>query len=94
MFDPVRAVHTSVVDPLTHQITQITAVYEATLSRPPLRFLLAADPGAANAITAGQLIRDLIVRGDLERCLIVQARSVAEPWQDELHQRFPLRSRS
>ncbi|MEW6754984.1 MAG: RNA helicase, partial [Candidatus Latescibacterota bacterium] len=43
LFDPVLAVHTSLVDPLPHQIT---AVYEAMLPRQPLRFLLADDPGA------------------------------------------------
>ena len=43
LFDPVLAVHTSVVDPLPHQIT---AVYESMLPRQPLRFLLADDPGA------------------------------------------------
>src|SRR5258707_7904596 len=41
LFDPVLAVHTSLVDPLPHQIT---AVYEAMLPRQPLRFLLADDP--------------------------------------------------
>jgi hypothetical protein len=43
LFDPVLAVHTSLVDPLPHQIT---AVYEAMLPRQPLRYLLADDPGA------------------------------------------------
>ena len=43
LFDPLLAVHTSVVDPLPHQIT---GVYEAMLLRQPLRFLLADDPGA------------------------------------------------
>ena len=43
LFDPVLAVHTSLVDALPHQIT---AVYEAMLPRQPLRFLLADDPGA------------------------------------------------
>lgn len=38
LFDPVLAVHTSIVEPLPHQIT---AVYEAMLPRQPLRFLLA-----------------------------------------------------
>ena len=37
LFDPLLAVHTSVVDPLPHQIT---GVYEAMLPRQPLRFLL------------------------------------------------------
>src|SRR5688572_27703346 len=67
LFDPVLAVHTSLVDPLPHQIT---AVYEAMLPRQPLRFLLADDPGAGKTIMAGLLIKELIARGDLRRCLI------------------------
>jgi len=87
LFDPVLAVHTSIVDPLPHQIT---AVYEAMLPRQPLRFLLADDPGAGKTIMAGLLIRELIVRGDLQRCLIVCPGSLAEQWQDELYRRFHL----
>lgn len=68
LFDPVLAVHTSLVEPLPHQIT---AVYEAMLPRQPLRFLLADDPGAGKTIMAGLFIKELIARGDLKRCLIV-----------------------
>ena len=81
------AVHTSVVEPLPHQIT---AVYEAMLPRQPLRFLLADDPGAGKTIMAGLLIKELVARGDLERCLIVCPGSLAEQWQDELYRRFQL----
>jgi superfamily II DNA or RNA helicase len=87
LFDPVLAVHTSIVDPLPHQIT---AVYEAMLPRQPLRFLLADDPGAGKTIMAGLLIKELIARGDLQRCLIVCPGSLAEQWQDELYRRFHL----
>ena len=87
LFDPVLAVHTSLVDPLPHQIT---AVYETMLPRQPLRFLLADDPGAGKTIMAGLLIKELIVRGDLQRCLIVCPGSLAEQWQDELYRRFHL----
>jgi superfamily II DNA or RNA helicase len=87
LFDPVLAVHTSLVDPLPHQIT---AVYEAMLPRQPLRFLLADDPGAGKTIMAGLLIKELIARGDLRRCLIVCPGSLAEQWQDELSRRFHL----
>ena len=59
LFDPVLAVHTSVVEPLPHQIT---AVYESMLPRQPLRFLLADDPGAGKTIMAGLLIKELIAR--------------------------------
>jgi SNF2 family DNA or RNA helicase len=87
LFDPVLAVHTSMVDPLPHQIT---AVYEAMLPRQPLRFLLADDPGAGKTIMAGLFIKELIVRGDLQRCLVVCPGSLAEQWQDELYRRFQL----
>ncbi len=87
LFDPVLAVHTSLVDPLPHQIT---AVYGEMLPRQPLRFLLADDPGAGKTIMAGLLIKELIARGDLQRCLIVCPGSLAEQWQDELYRCFSL----
>ncbi len=87
LFDPVLAVHTSLVDPLPHQIT---AVYEAMLPRQPLRFLLADDPGAGKTIMAGLFIKELVARGDLRRCLVICPGSLAEQWQDELSRRFHL----
>jgi SNF2 family DNA or RNA helicase len=87
LFDPVLAVHTSVVEPLPHQIT---AVYDAMLPRQPLRFLLADDPGAGKTIMAGLLMKEMIARGDLQRCLVVCPGSLAEQWQDELYRRFQL----
>src|SRR5579884_707670 len=87
LFDPVLAIHTSLVDPLPHQIT---AVYEAMLPRQPLRFLLADDPGAGKTIMAGLLIKELLVRGDLQRCLVVCPGNLVEQWQDELYRRFQL----
>jgi len=87
LFDPLLAVHTSIVEPLPHQIT---AVYDCMLPRQPLRFLLADDPGAGKTIMAGLLIKELIARGDLQRCLVVCPGSLAEQWQDELSRRFNL----
>ena len=75
------------VDPLPHQIT---AVYGEMLPRQPLRFLLADDPGAGKTIMAGLLIKELLIRGDLHRCMIVCPGNLAEQWQDELYQRFQL----
>src|SRR6201993_3256872 len=88
LFDPMMAVHTSNVDPLPHQIT---AVYDSMLPRQPLRFLLADDPGAGKTIMTGLFIKELIARGDLQRCLVVCPGSLAEQWQDELYRRFHLR---
>ncbi|MFN3565693.1 MAG: helicase-related protein [Burkholderiaceae bacterium] len=87
LFDPLLAIHTSNVEPLPHQIT---AVYEAMLPRQPLRFLLADDPGAGKTIMAGLLMKELMARGDLQRCLVVCPGSLAEQWQDELYTRFHL----
>ena len=87
LFDPLLAVHTSLVEPLPHQIT---AVYEEMLSRQPLRFLLADDPGSGKTIMTGLFIKELIARGDLQRCLIVCPGNLVEQWQDELDRRFHL----
>ncbi|NWJ47054.1 MAG: DUF3883 domain-containing protein [Chloroflexi bacterium] len=87
LFDPMLAVHTSLVEPLPHQIT---AVYGEMLSRQPLKFLLADDPGAGKTIMAGLLIKELLIRGDLTRCLVVCPGSLVEQWQDELDRRFHL----
>lgn len=85
LFDPVLAVHTSLVEPLPHQIT---AVYDIMLRRQPLRFLLADDPGAGKTIMAGLLIKELVARGDVQRCLICCPGSLSEQWQDEMYRRF------
>lgn len=87
IFDPMMAIHTSMIDPLPHQIT---AVYDSMLPKQPLRFLLADDPGAGKTIMAGLLIKELAIREDVTRCLIVCPGVLAEQWQDELYQKFHL----
>ena len=87
LFDPMMAVHTSNVDPLPHQIT---AVYESMLPRQPLRFVLADDPGAGKTIMAGLYIRELIMRADARRILVVAPGSLVEQWRDELFEKFGL----
>src|SRR6266516_4559160 len=87
LFDPLLAVHTSLVEPLPHQIT---AVYGEMLPRQPLRFLLADDPGAGKTVMTGLFIKELRARGDLDRCLIVCPGNLAEQWQDEMDRRFHL----
>src|ERR1044072_3103567 len=87
LFDPMIAVNTSAVEPLPHQIT---AVYETMLSRQPLRFLLAHDPRARKTIITRLLLKELIIRGDVAKCLIVAPGGLVEQWQDELDQKFNL----
>jgi superfamily II DNA or RNA helicase len=87
LFDPMMAVHTSDVEPLPHQIS---AVYESMLPRQPLRYVLADDPGAGKTIMAGLLIRELIMRSDAQRILVVTPGSLCGQWQDELRDKFGL----
>ncbi|MDF1595724.1 MAG: helicase-related protein [Acidimicrobiia bacterium] len=87
LFDPYVAIESANIDPLPHQIE---AVYEQMLPRQPLRFLLADDPGAGKTIMSGLYIRELAIRGDAERVLVVAPGSLVEQWQDELWQRFQL----
>ena len=87
LFDPYLAVSASQIEALPHQIT---AVYGEMLPRQPLRFLLADDPGAGKTVMAGLLIKELLIRGDLERCLIVAPGSLIEQWQEEMSEKFGL----
>jgi len=88
IFDPYLAVHTSAIEPLPHQIS---AVYQEMLSRLPLRYILADDPGAGKTIMTGLFLKELLARGDLKRCMIVSPGNLAEQWQDELYRKFNLR---
>ena len=85
LHDPMVAVSSSAVDPLPHQIR---AVYGELLPRIPLRFLLADDPGAGKTIMAGLYAKELLLRGDLSRMLIIAPGSLVEQWQDELAAKF------
>ncbi|MHB1164496.1 MAG: helicase-related protein [Candidatus Nanopelagicales bacterium] len=87
LFDPMLAVATSDVRPLPHQIH---AVYGELLPRTPLRFLLADDPGAGKTIMAGLYVKELILRDDVTRCLVVAPGGLVEQWQDELFFKFGL----
>lgn len=79
--DPFAAVDTSNIEPYPHQID---AVYNRFLNQKPLRFLLADDPGAGKTIMAGLLIRELMLRDDVARCLIVARRLVQASSMDLL----------
>jgi superfamily II DNA or RNA helicase len=88
LFDPMLAVTTSDIRPLPHQLR---AVYGELLPRTPLRFLLADDPGAGKTIMAGLYVKELILRDDVRRCLIVAPGGLVEQWQDELFLKFGLK---
>ncbi|CAD5985331.1 helicase-related protein [Planktothrix agardhii] len=84
-FDPHFAVSLSGVRPLPHQLE---AVYERILPQVRLRFLLADDPGAGKTIMTGLLIKELKLRGVIERVLILTPAPLTTQWQDELKNKF------
>jgi superfamily II DNA or RNA helicase len=87
-FDPLFAVNCSIVDPLPHQVE---AVYKFLLPQPKIRFLLADDTGAGKTIMTGLLIKELLMRGLVERILIITPGGLTVQWQeDEMGIKFNL----
>ncbi len=87
-FDPLFAVNCSIVDPLPHQVE---AVYKYLLPLPKIRFLLADDTGAGKTIMTGLLLKELLMRGTIERILIITPGGLTKQWQeDELGVKFNL----
>ena len=84
-FDPYFGLSLSRVDPLPHQLE---AIYENVLKLPTIRFLLADDAGAGKTIMAGLLLRELKLRGLVDRTLIVCPAALAFNWQRELAEKF------
>ena len=84
-YDPFFAVSLSGVEPLPHQLE---AVYERMLPQARLRFLLADDPGAGKTIQAGLLIKELKMRGVVERILVLCPAPLTIQWQDEMRSKF------
>ena len=84
-FDPYFGLSISRVDPLPHQLE---AVYDHLLKLAQVRFLLADDAGAGKTIMAGLLVRELKLRGLIERILVVCPANLAFQWQRELKEKF------
>lgn len=83
--DPYFAVTLSGVEALPHQLE---AVYEQMVPQSQLRFLLAHDPGAGKTIMAGLLIKELKLRGVLDRVLILCPAPLTIQWYDEMLSKF------
>lgn len=85
LFDPFLAMNVSKVDPLPFQIE---AVYGYVLRLPKIRFLIADDPGAGKTIMAGLILKELKLRGIIERILLVVPGHLKDQWKRELKERF------
>ncbi len=85
LYDPLLAVNISKIDPLPHQIE---AVYGYILNLPRIRFLIADDPGAGKTIMAGLIIKELKLRHQVKRILIVVPGHLKSQWHRELKHWF------
>jgi len=84
-YDPYFSLSIARVDPLPHQLE---AVYDYFIQLPRIRFLLADDPGAGKTIMAGLLIKELKIRGLIQRILVVTPANLTFQWQRELRDKF------
>jgi len=85
-FDPLFALNASRVDGVPHQLE---AVYKYMLPHHrAVRYLLADDPGAGKTIMAGLVLKELKMRGLVNRCLIVVPGHLKDQWLRELKEKF------
>ena len=84
-YDPYFSLSIARVDPLPHQLE---AVYDYFIRLSRIRFLLADDPGAGKTIMAGLLIKELKIRGLIQRVLVITPANLTFQWQRELKDRF------
>ena len=84
LFDPTLAISISKVDPLPHQIEAVSQVLKQTR----IRFLIADDPGAGKTIMAGLILKELKLRNQVKRILIVAPGHLVTQWTEEMKTRF------
>lgn len=84
LYTPTLAVSVSKVDPLPHQIEAVWQVLKQTR----IRFLIADDPGAGKTIMAGLIAKELKLRNQAQRILIVAPGHLVTQWIHEMKSRF------
>jgi superfamily II DNA or RNA helicase len=72
--------------PFPHQ----TRVVEGVVGAYPQAFLLCDEVGLGKTIEAGLALRRLLLRGDVQRSLIIPPRRLARQWLQELREKFAI----
>lgn len=102
LFNPLFATETSLIDLLPHQLAAVYGVpagpnqpadEPGMLDMPRLRFMLADDAGAGKTIMAGLLMREMLLRRQAQRILIVPPAGLVGNWKRELRVLFGLQFR-
>ena len=77
---------TAAVHPWPHQLE----VARSVLARFPDRVLLSDEVGLGKTVEAGLILRQLLLSGQVQRCLILTPAAVLKQWQEELYEKFNL----
>ena len=80
----ILAPYESSLIPLPHQIL----VLEKVMQSPQNRFLLADEVGMGKTIETGLILKELKLRGEIKRVLIIVPKSSMLQWQSELKEHF------
>lgn len=70
--------------PLPHQLL----ILEKLMKAPQTRFLLADEVGMGKTIEAGLALKELKLRGEIKRTLLIVPKSAMLQWQSEMSQHF------
>lgn len=77
---------TAAISPWPHQ----ARVAREVIQNFPHRAMFCDEVGLGKTIEAGLVLRQLILSGRVQRCLILAPRSVLKQWQEELYEKFNL----
>lgn len=80
----ILAPYESSLIPLPHQIL----ILEKLMKAPQIRFLLADEVGMGKTIEAGLALKELKLRGEIKRTLLIVPKSAMLQWQSEMQQHF------
>ena len=80
----ILAPYESSLIPLPHQILVLEKVMQSTQNR----FLLADEVGMGKTIETGLILKELKLRGDIKRILVIVPKSSMLQWQSELKEHF------
>jgi superfamily II DNA or RNA helicase len=83
--------HDLLLAPLTSNVLSLPhqfRVLQRAVSRWPVRLLLADEVGLGKTIEAGLILKELKLRGEVERVLVLAPKSVLLQWVAEMDERF------
>ncbi len=80
----ILAPYESSLIPLPHQILVLEKVMQSSQQR----FLLADEVGMGKTIETGLILKELKIRGDIKRILVIVPKSSMMQWQSELKEHF------